>query len=203
MPAALSERLRRWVTATPGGLMALRLLTGAAAGVGAVAFRELVSLRPAAGGAVLGCLLLVVPQLYGVGYPVLEHAVEGRYAVLAVLGLMAGKMLATSLTLAIGGSGGVFAPSLFIGAMLGTAYGPYAPGEPAACGTIRTARSRLRSPRFSVRTSTPSLSSLAGVVVGWVTRRDILRAYERSITVGGAAPRGAVGPGDKVVSRHK
>ena len=61
--------------------------------------------------------------MYGVGYPVMrpELRVATRWFVL--LGLLAAKILATSLTLWIGGSGGVFAPSLFMGAMLGTAYG--------------------------------------------------------------------------------
>jgi CIC family chloride channel protein len=79
--------------------------------------------RPALGGLLLGLLLLVLPQMYGVGYPVLEHGIRGDYAAWFLLLLMAAKMIATSLTIAIGGSGGVFAPSLFIGAMLGTAYG--------------------------------------------------------------------------------
>jgi len=80
-------------------------------------------LRPAVGGLLLGVLLLVLPELYGVGYPPLEHAVEGRYVVGFLLLLLVGKLAATSLTIAIGGSGGVFAPSLFLGAMAGTAYG--------------------------------------------------------------------------------
>ncbi|MFI5611889.1 chloride channel protein [Amycolatopsis sp. NPDC051903] len=80
-------------------------------------------LRPAVGGVVLGGLLLVLPQMYGVGYPVLQNAVEGRYALAFLLVLLVGKVLATSLTIGIGGSGGVFAPSLFIGAMAGTAFG--------------------------------------------------------------------------------
>jgi chloride channel protein, CIC family len=80
-------------------------------------------LRPAAGGVLLGLVLLVLPELYGVGYPPLEHAVRGDYAVWLLLALLAGKVIATSLTIAIGGSGGVFAPSLFMGAMLGSAYG--------------------------------------------------------------------------------
>jgi CIC family chloride channel protein len=46
--------------------------------------------------------------------------------VLALLGLLVAKILATSLTMWIGGSGGVFAPSLFMGAMLGSAYGSIA-----------------------------------------------------------------------------
>ncbi|GAA2103267.1 chloride channel protein [Microlunatus panaciterrae] len=83
-------------------------------------------LRPAAGGLLLGVVLLVLPEMYGVGYPVLENAVEGRYLLGFLLLLMAGKMLATSLTIGIGGSGGVFAPSLFIGATAGTAFGTVA-----------------------------------------------------------------------------
>jgi CIC family chloride channel protein len=80
-------------------------------------------LRPGLGGVLLGLLLLALPQMYGVGYPVLESGIRGDYALWFLLVLMLGKMLATSLTIGIGGSGGVFAPSLFIGAMLGTAYG--------------------------------------------------------------------------------
>jgi CIC family chloride channel protein len=80
-------------------------------------------LRPAAGGLVLGLVLLAVPQMYGVGYPVLEGAIREHYGVLTLVWFLIAKIVATSLTIAIGGSGGVFAPSLFLGAMLGTAYG--------------------------------------------------------------------------------
>ncbi|MBC9712727.1 chloride channel protein [Streptomyces sp. TRM66268-LWL] len=93
-------------------------------------------LRPAVGGLALGALLLVLPQMYGVGYPVLEDAAHGKYALGLLLLLLAGKMVATSLTMGIGGSGGVFAPSLFIGAMLGAVFGIAAsalfPGHAAA-----------------------------------------------------------------------
>ncbi len=80
-------------------------------------------LRPAVGGLLLGGLLLLLPQMYGVGYPVLENGIEGKYAIWFLIVLLVGKMIATSLTIGIGGSGGVFAPSLFIGAMAGTAFG--------------------------------------------------------------------------------
>ncbi len=79
--------------------------------------------RPAVGGVLLGLLLLALPQMYGVGYPVLGNGVAGKYAVGFLLLLLVGKMVATSLTIGIGGSGGVFAPSLFIGAMLGGVFG--------------------------------------------------------------------------------
>jgi CIC family chloride channel protein len=80
-------------------------------------------LRPTVGGLLLGGLLLLLPQMYGVGYPVLENAIGGRYVVGFLLLLLVGKIVATSLTIGIGGSGGVFAPSLFMGAMFGTAFG--------------------------------------------------------------------------------
>jgi CIC family chloride channel protein len=80
-------------------------------------------LRPACGGVLLGLVLLVLPEMYGVGYPVLEGAIHGQYVVGLLLAFLVGKIVATSLTMAIGGSGGVFAPSLFIGAMLGSAFG--------------------------------------------------------------------------------
>ncbi|MHA6759695.1 chloride channel protein [Streptacidiphilus sp. PAMC 29251] len=79
--------------------------------------------RPAVGGLLLGLLLLVLPQMYGVGYPVLENAVGGKYVIGFLIVLLVGKIVATSLTIGIGGSGGVFAPSLFMGAMLGSAFG--------------------------------------------------------------------------------
>lgn len=79
--------------------------------------------RPAVGGIVLGLLLLAVPQLYGVGYPVMYAAFAGHYALWFLVILAVGKMLACSLTIGIGGSGGVFAPSLFIGATSGMAFG--------------------------------------------------------------------------------
>lgn len=85
-------------------------------------------LRPACGGLLLGLVLLVLPEMYGVGYPVLEGAIHGDYVVGLLLAFLVGKIVATSLTMAIGGSGGVFAPSLFIGAMLGSAFGVGAHG---------------------------------------------------------------------------
>ena len=95
-------------------------------------------LRPAVGGVFLGLLLLGLPELYGVGYPVIQNAVAGHIVLWLLAALLAGKMIATSLTIGIGGSGGVFAPSLFMGAMLGTGFGQVAgtlfPGAVAPAG---------------------------------------------------------------------
>ena len=100
-------------------------------------------LRPAVGGLLLGGLLFILPELYGVGYPVMGYAFSGSYSMAFLLVLLLGKMIATSLTIGIGGSGGVFAPSLFMGAMFGMAYGyalhlviPELAGPIAAYGLI-------------------------------------------------------------------
>jgi chloride channel protein, CIC family len=110
--------------------------------------------RPAVGGVVLGVLLLGLPQLYGIGYPVMGEAVGGRYVIWFLIVLAAGKIVAASLTIGIGGSGGVFAPSLFIGATSGMAFGEVvgrllgpAAGQPAlyavvAMGAVFTAAAR-------------------------------------------------------------
>ena len=100
-------------------------------------------LRPVAGGLFLGLLLLVLPQMYGVGYPVMDRVLGNHYVLWFVVVLMVGKILAASLTLWIGGSGGVFAPSLFTGAAAGTAFGIIvnhlfgpAVGPPAMYGVV-------------------------------------------------------------------
>ena len=82
--------------------------------------------RPAVGGLALGLVLLALPQMYGVGYPVMNEAIAGHVVLGLLIVFMLGKILASSLTLSIGGSGGVFAPSLFIGAMAGMAFGTIA-----------------------------------------------------------------------------
>jgi CIC family chloride channel protein len=80
-------------------------------------------LRPAAGGVALAVVLLAVPAMYGAGYGVLERALHGDYLLVVVAVLLLAKIVATSLTVAIGGCGGVLGPLLFIGGMLGMVVG--------------------------------------------------------------------------------
>jgi len=82
--------------------------------------------RPAVGGLALGLLLLAIPQMYGVGYPVMYKATAGQYALWFLVLLAFAKIAACSLTIGIGGSGGIFAPSLFIGVTSGMAFGDIA-----------------------------------------------------------------------------
>lgn len=82
-------------------------------------------LKPFPGGLLLGTLGFFLPQVFGVGYPAMSAALAGNYALGLLALLVIAKVLAVSLTIGSGGSGGVFAPSLFIGAMLGEAYGTF------------------------------------------------------------------------------
>jgi CIC family chloride channel protein len=126
------------------GILFIRMLTGT------VTFfdrrRSLpVWTRPAVGGLVIGLMALIFPQVLGVGYEAIERSLQpGTYGPLGLMLLiLLLKMLATSLTLGSGGSGGVLSPSLFIGAMLGGAVGlvvhQLAPGwtaDPAAYAMV-------------------------------------------------------------------
>ncbi|GAB2758286.1 chloride channel protein [Sinomonas soli] len=132
--------LPAFTVSDPGEMLVFALLGLVAGGVGVLFSKVLYAiedacdwlwrgpewLRPAVGGLLLGCLLLVLPQMYGVGYPVLQNSILGHYALPFLLLLTVAKMAATSLTIGIGGSGGVFAPSLFIGATTGAAFGQIA-----------------------------------------------------------------------------
>jgi CIC family chloride channel protein len=76
-------------------------------------------LKPALGGLITGLIALAVPQVIGGGYGWVQAAIDGRLTLWLLLILVVAKPVALSFTVASGGSGGVFAPSLYIGAMLG------------------------------------------------------------------------------------
>ena len=80
-------------------------------------------IKPALGGLAIGAIGLYNADLFGVGYEGITKALSGEPVLGMLLLLCLLKIVATSFTLGSGGSGGIFAPSLFIGAMLGTAVG--------------------------------------------------------------------------------
>ena len=80
-------------------------------------------LQPAVGGLLLGVLLLRFPQVYGIGYGSMVEVLNGDVAWYLLLLLVAVKLAAVNLTLGSGFSGGIFAPALFLGGMLGGAFG--------------------------------------------------------------------------------
>ena len=79
-------------------------------------------IKPGIGGLGVGVIALWLPQVLGGGYGWIQEAIDGRLALHVLLILVVAKIVALSLTVSSGGSGGVFAPSLFVGAMLGGAF---------------------------------------------------------------------------------
>jgi CIC family chloride channel protein len=80
--------------------------------------------KPALGGLVVGIIAIFLPQVMGMGYGWLQYAIDGNFVALPIvtlLGLILGKMVATGFSIGSGGSGGVFAPGLVIGGMVGGA----------------------------------------------------------------------------------
>jgi len=78
-------------------------------------------LQPTLGGLLVGLLGLALPQVLGGGYGWMQHAIDGHIGLGLLLLLALAKVVAMSLTVSSGGSGGVFAPSLFVGTCLGAA----------------------------------------------------------------------------------
>ncbi len=92
--------------------------------------------KPAIGGLLLGTLALLypivlpikglswdkTPQVFNVGYEIIEKALANHILLPLAIALLLLKLIATNLTIGSGGSGGVFAPSLFLGAMLGVVF---------------------------------------------------------------------------------
>ncbi len=71
----------------------------------------------------MGLMVLYFPQVYGVGYDTITQVLKAEMVWYMLLLLVFVKMFATSVTLAAGGSGGIFAPSLFLGAVFGGLFG--------------------------------------------------------------------------------
>ncbi len=85
-------------------------------------FRRLpvpVWLKPGIGGLLLGLIALLYPEVLGGGYGWIQQAINGQLVMGTLAVLIFAKMIAMALSVSSGGSGGVFAPTLFSGAMLG------------------------------------------------------------------------------------
>lgn len=78
---------------------------------------------PALGGLAVGAVAIALPEVLGVGYEATDLALQGSLAFSLLVALAVGKTLATAVTLGSGFGGGVFSPSLFVGAMVGGAFG--------------------------------------------------------------------------------
>ncbi len=85
-------------------------------------------LRPMLGGFLVGLIALVFPQVLGVGYEATDAALANRLDLWLLIGLVGAKTLATAITIGSRMGGGVFSPSLYLGAMTGGAFGIIATG---------------------------------------------------------------------------
>jgi len=116
-------------TADYGWYLVLGLLSGAAASLLPWLFyatRDLflrfpipLFLKPALGGFCTGVIALFLPEVMGGGYGWIQEAINGHFGAWLLAALFLGKAFAFCLTVSSGGSGGVFAPTLYLGAMLG------------------------------------------------------------------------------------
>jgi CIC family chloride channel protein len=105
--------------------------------------RSTAMFQPAIGGLAIGLTLLVVPEVRGVGYEYVDQALNGGLVFRTLLMLCFVKLVATVISYCSGNAGGIFAPSLFIGAMAGGAVGtlvgrvaPFPTGEPGAYALV-------------------------------------------------------------------
>ena len=160
--------------AHPSELLMYALL-GVAGGLGSVAFVKLLLrlrqwflalprqtgwLQPLAGGLTVGILGYFVPQVLGVGYAEVDRVLAGDLVLQTVVILLVLKMIATAVCYASGNAGGIFGPSLFIGAMMGAAVGSVAdvlmpgytagPGAYALVGMGTAFAGIIRAPLTSV-----------------------------------------------------
>ncbi len=100
-------------------------------------------IQPAMGGLAIGIMLLFVPQVMGVGYQYVDQALDGALALRMLLLFCGAKLVATIVSYSSGNAGGIFAPSLFLGAMAGGAVGigmhaiaPFPTGDPGAYALV-------------------------------------------------------------------
>ena len=92
--------------------------------------------KPAIAGLAVGLIAVALPQLLGGGYGWIQAAINGSIASKLLLLLVFGKIVTFALTIGSGGSGGVFAPSLYTGAMLGAFLGAVCHQPPAAFAVV-------------------------------------------------------------------
>jgi chloride channel protein, CIC family len=151
--------------------------------------------RPAVGGLALGLLLLALPQMYGVGYPVMYKTTAGQYALWFLILLAFAKIAACSLTIGIGGSGGIFAPSLFIGVTSGMAFGDVAhhifgagAGDPALYAVVAMGAVFASAARAPLT----SLASVVEMTGDFALTLPVMLAVAIAATVSRAASYGTI-----------
>jgi chloride channel protein, CIC family len=130
-------RVPAYTLTDPSELLAYAALGVVGGGVGLVFTKTVLPLRarlisapawsrflqPAAAGVLVGAIGLLFPEVLGAGYHAIDSAMHDEYGWQALAALAAAKIVATAMSFVSGTPGGMFAPTLFIGAMVGGAVG--------------------------------------------------------------------------------
>jgi chloride channel protein, CIC family len=149
-------------------------------------------LQPAAAGLLIGLIGIRFPQVMGAGYAIVDQAMHGQFTWKILLVLAALKLLATGFSFLSGTPGGTFAPTLFIGAMLGGAVGAiehhFFPGLTGTVGTFALVgigtlfAGFLRTPItsvFMVIELSGNYTAILPVIISTMVAYGISRAYQK------------------------
>jgi CIC family chloride channel protein len=140
-----SELLAYALLGVVGGVISLIFCKGLL--MGRALFKKLprstLMFQPAIGGLIIGAIIIGFPEVMGVGYEYVDQALNGGLVLSTMMVLCAIKLVATIVSYSSGNAGGIFAPSLYLGAMAGGAVGslvhhfaPTATGDPGAYALV-------------------------------------------------------------------
>jgi CIC family chloride channel protein len=148
--------------------------------------------QPAAAGLLIGLIGIRFPQVMGAGYAIVDQAMHGQFVWQLLLLLAALKLLVTGFSFLSGTPGGLFAPTIFIGAMLGGAVGSiehhFFPGLTATIGTFALVgigtlfAGFLRTPItsvFMVIELSGNYTAILPVIISTMIAYGISRAYQK------------------------
>lgn len=133
--------------------------------------------KPAIGALGVGIIAIFLPQALGGGYGWIQDAIDGKMALDLMAMLIIGKMLAFTLTVSSGGSGGVFAPSLFVGAMVGGTIAELFHHNPAIYSIIGMASVFGAAARAPIATLIMVLEMTGGYTLLAPTALTVILAY--------------------------
>jgi len=149
-------------------------------------------LQPAASGLLIGLIGIRFPQVMGAGYAIVDQAMHGQFGWQLLLLLAGLKLLATGFSFLSGTPGGMFAPVIFIGAMLGGAVGSiehhFFPALTATIGTFALVgigtlfAGFLRTPItsvFMVIELSGNYTAILPVIISTMIAYGISRAYQK------------------------
>lgn len=148
--------------------------------------------KPMAGGLMIGLLAAVFPDILGVGYEITDRALKAEVVLWLLVALVVVKTVGTGIALGFGFGGGVFSPSLTVGALAGSAFGIIAtsalpafssgPGAYALVGMGATAAAVLGAPISTVlivfeltRDTALTVAVMVAVVVATTITQQLLK----------------------------